>query len=625
MDILKFSPVQSSIDGSFWQRLAQKKLDDYKLEQGPIAIYGYYPKTKRQAMNTAGEKVMLPSHLTLPDDAFEPKNGEGIPGTLINTNTIEEFRQLDKQPWFREATEKIEHGIHSGQTIKAPDELNRFLLITFADLKKYKFYYWFGFPAIVPQSPWRFKARVVFSAEKHAQLEAAYQAWSRKDGFFLVDAENGCHALSDYDPEKSYRFGFLDPSSHPDTLGWPARNFLYLIYQQWGLSDVCLIAYRPQQTFCIDCQLDSVYTPRKSLGWERNDQGKLGPRMADLAALMDPVCLSDSAIDLNLKLMKWRLLPQLDLDRIQQTKCLLLGAGTLGCYVARCLVGWGVREITFVDNGQVSFSNPVRQPLYQFKDIGGLKAKVAAAHLKEIQPTMKSEGYTFSIPMPGHDHYRTLAALEKERESLETLIRTHDAVFLLTDSRESRWLPTLLGAKHGKWVMNSALGFDSFLVMRHGTVKNGLGCYFCNDVVAPVDSLTDRTLDQQCTVTRPGLALLASALTVELMVSLSQHPEGSHAPADTAHTEVGGSLLGLLPHQIRGFLGGFKQLLISGQAFDKCIACSAKVLAAYEQDPTGFLKRVLENPLILEDITGIKALKEESDALLEDWLSEEEE
>lgn len=50
-------------------------------------------------------------------------------------------------------------------------------------------------------------------------------------------------------------------------------------------------------------------------------------------------------------------------------------------------------------------------------------------------------------------------------------------------------------------VLNAALGFDTFLVMRHGTklekcesigdhsskIIDGcnLGCYFCNDIVAP--------------------------------------------------------------------------------------------------------------------------------------------
>lgn len=59
-----------------------------------------------------------------------------------------------------------------------------------------------------------------------------------------------------------------------------------------------------------------------------------------------------------------------------------------------------------------------------------------------------------------------------------------------------------------KIVVNAALGFDSFLVMRHGArahVEGGskLGCYFCNDVVAPSDvrffsspiSLYDRRTD----------------------------------------------------------------------------------------------------------------------------------
>ena len=75
---------------------------------------------------------------------------------------------------------------------------------------------------------------------------------------------------------------------------------------------------------------------------------------------MDAVELASTAVDLNLKLMRWRMVPDLNVSKLASTKCLLLGAGTLGCYTARMLLGWGVRHVTFVDSGRVSYSNPVR-------------------------------------------------------------------------------------------------------------------------------------------------------------------------------------------------------------------------------------------------------------------------
>ena len=80
-------------------------------------------------------------------------------------------------------------------------------------------------------------------------------------------------------------------------------------------------------------------------------------------------------------------------------------AGTLGCAVARTLLGWGVRGITLVDNSRVSYSNPVRQSLYEFDDCregGAPKAAAAAAKLRAIFPRVSAEAVEMSIPMPGH-------------------------------------------------------------------------------------------------------------------------------------------------------------------------------------------------------------------------------
>lgn len=44
---------------------------------------------------------------------------------------------------------------------------------------------------------------------------------------------------------------------------------------------------------------------------------------------MDPRRLAESAVTLNVSLMRWRAAPSLGIDRLQDLKILLLGAGTI--------------------------------------------------------------------------------------------------------------------------------------------------------------------------------------------------------------------------------------------------------------------------------------------------------
>ncbi|KAH9964020.1 hypothetical protein BJV74DRAFT_870571 [Russula compacta] len=191
--------------------------------------------------------------------------------------------------------------------------------------------------------------------------------------------------------------------------------------------------------------------------------------------------------------------------------------------------------------------------------------------------------------------------------TIEGLFDGHDAIILLMDSRESRWLPTVLSSAKGKIILSAALGFDSYLVMRHGS--NRLGCYYCNEIVAPADVFTDRTLDQMCTVTCPGLAPIASVTAVELLVSLLQHPLG---------------VLGLVPHQLRGFLAQFRNMQIVGAAYDRCTGCSERVLRTYETEGLAMLLRAFNEPGFLEGLTELDKLHAEGEQALEavDWEEE---
>lgn len=122
--------------------------------------------------------------------------------------------------------------------------------------------------------------------------------------------------------------------------------------------------------------------------------------------------------------------------------------------------------------------------------------------------------------------------------------------------------------------------------------------------------MADRTLDQQCTVTRPGVAPIASALLVEIFVSILQHPLRGSAPAPLSPTEDRGDHpLGVVPHQIRGYLSNFQNLVIKGNPYDCCSACSPRVLRAYRSDDWQFLKRALNQKGYVEELSGLAEVR----------------
>lgn len=615
---LRYTPIQSFVDSSFFTKLSERKLNDYKLDSELKSLTGF--TASPQQMNKFNNRLIINLDYSSFDE-IEPDNlNWRIKGFLYNVNTIEQFKRLDKLKLIKQWGKELSEGMESNRV----NEM--FYLLTFSDLKRYKFYYWLAYPIL--HSQWIVTERIC-NNEYELQIEEFVKC-NYVRFFQILPNKNDEMVLPQYIGNgKEGTFAFVDSCiSADDNPLIQLKNYLFFLSKK-GYESISLLVYRNNgKSFLMKLTLDSTVHELKNpkiTGWERTIQGKLGPKLADLGSLINPKELASQAVDLNLKLMKWRVAPELNLDVIKEQKVLLLGAGTLGSYVSRAIMSWGVRNITFVDNGRVSYSNPVRQPLFTFSDCssdsnqGAWKAIRASEALREIFPGVNSAGHNIEVPMIGHPVSGATEPQAKNNfDNLNLLIRSHDVIFLLMDSRESRWLPTILGIAENKIVINAALGFDSYLVMRYASLnmEDRLGCYYCSDVVAPTDSLSDRTLDQMCTVTRPGGALMASSLAAELLVSILQHPLKQNAPTDSR------SKFGEIPHQIRGFLHNFSQSKFSTPAYDYCSACSDPVMEAYKSEGWDFIKRCLDSTEYLENVCGLKQVQEEAERASEALMEE---
>mmetsp|Transcript_2688 Transcript_2688/g.6265 ORF Transcript_2688/g.6265 Transcript_2688/m.6265 type:complete len:707 (+) Transcript_2688:160-2280(+) len=682
---LRFQPYSAVVDPTFWQELARKKLDEWKLDgDKPVDI--------------RAEILFAPSKASFSYTSFStPASAEGV---FRNMSTIEEFRRYDRQDMLEAAERKLWHKLCGGQLGG-----EGCVFVSFADLKKYHFFYTLGFPYF--KSPCELvsreevaDAKVVEQIEQisraaasgHARLPSSTSSSHPQQdqsvgvggsgiskggaatkevvvtvGTGEASSSSGINARplsSDGGPCRAFacELGgttstttekvcvYLD-SGENDVYDCGFRNLLTLLWldngRQFALEQVattlaqqsesppervvkCYVVQKgarkpkllrikfrqppPQQVVAGE----KIEPPQKSFvaGWLKNESGSSVVRHVDLAQWLNPAAIARSAVDLNIKLMKWRLVPQLQPERMQELKFLMLGSGTLGCALARNLLGWGVRHITFLDSGIVNFSNPVRQSLFTHQDAVEQrgKAETAFQRARDVMPELEGAAVRLEIPMPGHPASYNEDSISKLRE----LVESHDVVCMLTDSRESRWLPSLLVAEAKKPILGLtvALGFDSFVVMTQSCGAAKRACYFCNDVSAPSDSIKERTLDRQCTVVRPGVSGLASSLAAELVAALSQHRQGFEATKQEDQDEVEDSLLGKVPNQIRGYLNDYRLVPIETEPFKHCVCCSEQVREAYRKEPMAFVRKCVEDNRVLEEVSGLNGMKSSVDEML---------
>jgi len=509
---------------------------------------------------------------------------DGTSALLYMVESLEAFKQMDKNELLGSISASLWEAMCSSGD---HDQLQPpCILLCYADIKQYRFIYWFGCSSFLPTAPLSSLSVLEWDSEVYAALTAGQDSQPGHSLRNLGTLDGGkVRAMDIFDDLPLFAAAATTHNSTLPVLSWRMRNVLALICLHEEANTTVEIFVRrnpgkgPSLVLSLEVPPQSAFARWPSvptcIGWQLNDKGVAAARRIDLAQILDPDVLSARANSLNLQLMKWRQWPSLDLEAIKSCRVLILGSGTLGCAVARVLAGWGFQSMTLVDNGRVSYSNPSRQCLFEQADAaqgGRFKAEAAAAALRRLAPesVMQARGVVTSIPMPGHG-CASDEALQRDVEQLEALISEADAVFSVLDSRESRWLPTLLCSKLNKLHITAALGFASFLVMRSSCPaddEQGLACYFCNDVAGVGNSTKDRTIDQLCTVSRPGNSFVCAGLAVELLVACLQSTRSTNGHSAAPP-----------PHIIRGNLGSFSQTLHCTRPFDRCVCCSPPLLA----------------------------------------------
>ena len=134
--------------------------------------------------------------------------------------------------------------------------------------------------------------------------------------------------------------------------------------------------------------------------------------------------------------------------KILNSKVLIIGMGGLGCSVAEFLTRSGVGFLGVVDHDLVSLSNIHRQTLYDEKDLGKSKVKVAKKKLNNINSKTKIDIYNFKL----------------NKKKFTKIVKNYDYIIDGTDNFETKFLINDISLKYKKFLVTGAISkFDGHI------------------------------------------------------------------------------------------------------------------------------------------------------------------
>lgn len=180
-------------------------------------------------------------------------------------NKPEDFKALDKKQLLLKVSQRILKDIESGNAIKNPSLLQRFYMISFADLKKHKYLYWLCFPAIVPsnfqmteyEKPVLIQNCKLFNND-HSRT-SLYSAFSKF--YQSIDPTQSCFVLNikennqfefvllsdasfDDNKNENQMLVYIDSGTLSDHPSWHLRNILLLVGNKFKVTKLKVLCLR---------------------------------------------------------------------------------------------------------------------------------------------------------------------------------------------------------------------------------------------------------------------------------------------------------------------------------------------------------------------------------------------